>query len=327
MGMTPGQAAGTGTAGLSSCAPSLSRVALTTSRLAKGAEGPVTVRVHARPRPAWTPRTRPVDACLRRVLQPGWPPGGPHGRSDGVLRPSRRPALAPRRTLRAASPHAAQAPQGRHDQDRRAPPPAPEAACHGRAGGGPRGFLSRLVPPQSRPPEGAREVTRRTDVRPVVSDTREGVRTPPGTASSEGWCRRTPPQTLRGALPAVHRPRPRCPTGSMRLWGLSLPPGDLPARRFPVPPQLLPHLEKPNALRLSTGLFNPAWCGGYAPHECLFVRCRGWQGHGAHPPTPRPWSLPLSGTSNVGHVIGRRDWCPPFPAPQALPPLFLQVLL
>ena len=106
----------------------------------------------------------------------------------------------------------------------------------------------------------------------MVSDTREGVRTPPGTASYDGWCRRTPPQTMRVPLTKVHRPMPRCQTVSMRVWGLSLPPGDLPARRFPVPPQLLPHLENPNALMLSTGLCNPALCGGVAPHEFLFVR-------------------------------------------------------
>ena len=60
------------------------------------------------------------------------------------------------RRLLAASPHDAQATQGSHDPDRRAPPPTPEAAFHCRACGGPLVFLSRLVPQKRRPPECAR---------------------------------------------------------------------------------------------------------------------------------------------------------------------------
>jgi hypothetical protein len=126
-GMTHGPAAGTGPEVLASFAPSLSRVALTTHRLAPCAEGPVTFRVTERTRHAWTPRTLPVAACLRRFLQHGLPQGVTPLRSYGLLSPSRRPALAQRRTLLAASPHHDQATQGSHSRDRRAPPPTPEA--------------------------------------------------------------------------------------------------------------------------------------------------------------------------------------------------------
>ena len=50
--MTHGHAAGTGTAVLASCAPSRSRSAMTKNRLEQCEDGPVTVRVTARPRPA-----------------------------------------------------------------------------------------------------------------------------------------------------------------------------------------------------------------------------------------------------------------------------------
>jgi len=147
-----GQAAGTGTEVLSSCAPSLYRVAITKSRLEKCEDGPVTFRVTERTSRAWTHRTRPVEECIRRFLQHVLPQGCTNVRYDGVLSPSRRPALAQRRTLLAAYPHYDQATQGSHDQDRREPPPTPEAALHCRACGGPLVFLSRLVPQKSRPP-------------------------------------------------------------------------------------------------------------------------------------------------------------------------------
>lgn len=146
------QAAGTGTEVLSSCAPSLYRVAITKSRLEKGEEGHVTFRVKARTSHAWTPRTLPVEAFIRRFLQHGLPQRCTKVRYDGVLSPSRRPALAQSRTLLAAYPHYDQATQGSHDQDRREPPPAPEAALHCRACGGPLVFLYRLVPQKRRPP-------------------------------------------------------------------------------------------------------------------------------------------------------------------------------
>jgi hypothetical protein len=46
------------------------------------------------------------------------------------------------------------------------------------------------------------------------------------------------------------------------------------------------------------------------PRKSAVPRCGGGQGHGAHPPAPQPWGLPLSEDSNVGHIIGRRAWCP-----------------
>jgi hypothetical protein len=119
-------------------------------------------------------------------------------------------------------------------------------------------------------------VPRLTDVWPVVEDPPSGVRDPPGTASQASWCWRTPPQAMPAALIEAHRPMPRCQTGSIRVWGLWLLQGDLHARRGSVPPQPLPHLENPKALMLSTGLFNPALCGGVTPHECLIRWWRSW---------------------------------------------------
>src|SRR2546426_2862336 len=104
---------------------------------------------------------------------------------------------------------------------------------------------------------------------------------------------------MRVPLPKVHRPMPRCQTVSMRVWGLSLPHGDLHARRFPVPPQLLPHLENPNALMLSTGLCNPELCGGVAPHEFLFVRCGLRQGPRPASPGPPLCRIPAAPALDV----------------------------
>ena len=97
---------------------------------------------------------------------------------------------------------------------------------------------------------------------------------PSCTASQACCCLRTPPQAMPAALIEAHRPMPRCQTGSRWVWGLLLPHCDLHARRFSVPPQPLPHIENPNALMLSTGLFNPALCGGVTPHECLIRSAR-----------------------------------------------------
>jgi hypothetical protein len=146
------QAAGTGTEVLSYFAPYLYRVAITNSRLEKCEDGHVTFRVKERTSHAWTHRTLPVEEFIRRFLQHVLPKRFTKVRYYGVLSPSRRPALAQSRTLLAAYPHYDQATQGSHDQDRREPPPAPEAALHCRACGGPLVFLYRLVPQKRRPP-------------------------------------------------------------------------------------------------------------------------------------------------------------------------------
>ena len=267
--MTHCHAAGTGTEVLASCAPYLYRGAMTKNRLETCEDGHVTFRVKERTSPEWTHRTRPVEACIRRFLQHVLPKGFTKVRYYGVLSPSCRPALAQRRTLLAASPRQAQAPHGSHHRDRREPSPAPEAALHCRACGGQLVFLSRLVPQQRRPPSCAREVPCLTDVRPVVEGARAGVHGSPGTASQDGCCLRTPPPALPAALTESPRPMPRSQTGSIRVWGLLLPHGHVHMRRFSLPPQPLPHRETPHALRLSSGLFNPALCGGVTPHECL----------------------------------------------------------
>jgi hypothetical protein len=150
--MTHCQAAGTGTEVLSYFAPYLYRVAITNSRLEKCEDGHVTFRVKERTSRAWTHRTLPVEEFIRRFLQHVLPKGFTKVRYYGVLSPSRRPALAQSRTLLAAYPHYDQATQGSHDQDRREPPPTPEAALHCRACGGPLVFLYRLVPHKRRPP-------------------------------------------------------------------------------------------------------------------------------------------------------------------------------
>lgn len=142
--MPHGQPAGTGTELLASCAPSLSRLALTTTRREKCADGSVTCRVTERTSPAWTHRTRPAEACMRRCLQHVRPKGCITGRSDGLLSPSRRPALAQLRTRLAACPSHDQAAQSGHTRDRPETARAPEAALHGPTCDGPLVFLCHL---------------------------------------------------------------------------------------------------------------------------------------------------------------------------------------
>ena len=101
-GGTPGQPAGTGPAVLASCAPPLRRGALTNQRLVQRADGPETCRVQERTRPAWTPRSLPAEACMRRFLPHVRPTGCRTVRSDGIRRPRRRPARAPRMSVRYA---------------------------------------------------------------------------------------------------------------------------------------------------------------------------------------------------------------------------------
>ena len=150
--MTHCQAAGTGTEVLASFAPSLSRVAITTNRLEKLANGPVTFRVKERASTARTPRTLPAEASIRRFLQHVLPKGFSTVRSYGLLSPSCRPSLAPLRTLlETSSSQAPSAPRGHH-RHRHETPPAPAAALHCRRCGGHLVLLVRLLPNKSRPP-------------------------------------------------------------------------------------------------------------------------------------------------------------------------------
>jgi len=177
--VTPGQPAGTGTAVLTACAPSLSRMAIPTNRLETLADGPVTCRVKERTRHAWTHRTLPGEACiLPHVL----PKGCPTVRSSGVLRPRRRPALPQLRPLVAACPSADQGVTSGPPRARHQTAPAQEGALHCRTGAGPLVFLCRLWPQKSRPPSCVRAVPCLTGVRPLGADARHGVRDPAGTA-------------------------------------------------------------------------------------------------------------------------------------------------
>jgi hypothetical protein len=150
--MTHGQPAGTGPEVLASCAPSLSRIAITHNRLITCEDGPVTCRVKERTRHAWSHRTLPAEACMRRCLQHVLPKGCINVRSYGILSPSRRPALAQSRTLLAVCPLPAPAVESDHPQDGHTPRLTPEAARHCPTCRGPLVFLCRLLPQKSRPP-------------------------------------------------------------------------------------------------------------------------------------------------------------------------------
>ena len=92
-GVTHGTPAGTGTAGRTSCAPSLSRLARTTNRVDTRADGSGTCRVTPRSGARGRRLTRPAAACLPRVLQHVRPQGFLNGRAYGFLSPRRRTGL------------------------------------------------------------------------------------------------------------------------------------------------------------------------------------------------------------------------------------------
>lgn len=139
--MPPGPPAGTGPKVRASVAPARSRLALTTHRLAQCEEGFVTCRVKARTRHAWTHRTLPAAACMRRCLPHVLPTGCLTVRASGGLSPRRRPALAQRRTRLAACPSHAHTAQSGHTRARHETSRAPEAARPCPTCGGPRVFL------------------------------------------------------------------------------------------------------------------------------------------------------------------------------------------
>lgn len=147
------QPAGTGTAILTSLAPDIHRTAITTKRLEKLAEGPVTFRVKAHGSGKWQHTTLPADECIRRFLQHVLPKGFLTVRSDGVLRPNRRTPVADIRRLLAISPRTV---TRRHDGTNR-PPPALDKTRHCRRCAGQRIFVWHLsatkrAPPCDRPP-------------------------------------------------------------------------------------------------------------------------------------------------------------------------------
>jgi hypothetical protein len=147
------QPAGTGTEGLPSFAPYISRIALTTNRLATLEDGPVTFRVKQRNGAGWKRLTLPAEAGLHRFLQPVLPRGCITVRSYGFLRPSRRKGLPQIRTLLAPGASHAPAPESSPPRAPQKTSPAPaEAWCCPQCGG-PLVFLGRLSPPPQEPPE------------------------------------------------------------------------------------------------------------------------------------------------------------------------------
>jgi len=148
--ITHGQPAGTGAEVLAYFAPYLYRIAITNNRLEKCEDGAVTCRVKERTRPAWTHRTLPAEEFIRRFLQHVLPKRFIKVRYDGVLSPSRRPALAQSRTLLAVCPTPAT--QSSHTRDCHEPRLAPQRARHCQTCGEPLVFLFHLLPKKRRPP-------------------------------------------------------------------------------------------------------------------------------------------------------------------------------
>jgi hypothetical protein len=146
------QAAGSGTEGLTSWAPDISRIALTNDRLAPLEEGLGTFRDTKRPGTGWKRLTLPAAAFLHRFLPPGLPTGVPKGRPDGRVSPSRRPRLPQLRTRLAADLLSAPAPAGALPRAPAPPAPTPAADQGCRPCGGRLLFLGRRAPHPREPP-------------------------------------------------------------------------------------------------------------------------------------------------------------------------------
>jgi len=142
--------AGTGTEGLTSFAPSISRISLTNNRLETLADGHVTFRFKKRASAGWKRLTLPVDAFIHRFLQHVLPKGFPQVRSYGLLSPSRRKVLPQIRTLVAACLSTASAPEHSPLPTPGKPPPTAERRC--RQCGGVLVVLGRLSPHPREPP-------------------------------------------------------------------------------------------------------------------------------------------------------------------------------
>ena len=144
--------AGTGTEVLTSFAPSISRIALTTNRLETLEDGHVTFRVTKRNGAGWKRLTLPAEAFIHRFLQHVLPRGFIKVRYYGVLSPSRRKVLPQIRTLLAASPSNDPATESAPPRDRPQARPAPAQERRCRTCGGPLVFLGRLSPHPREPP-------------------------------------------------------------------------------------------------------------------------------------------------------------------------------
>ena len=146
------QPAGTGTEVLTSCAPAIYRMALTTHRRETRADGHVTFRFKKRSGAGWKRLTLPAEAFIHRCLQHGLPRGFSTVRSYGFRSPSRRTMLPQLRTLLAACPSNDLVMESTPPRDRPPPRPGPEQARRCRTGGGLLVGLGRLSPHPREPP-------------------------------------------------------------------------------------------------------------------------------------------------------------------------------
>lgn len=144
--------AGTGTEVLTYFAPSIYRIALTNNRLETLEDGHVTFRVKKRSGTGWHRLTLPADAFIHRFLQHVLPKGFPKVRSYGFLSPSRRTVLPQLRTLVAACPRNAPAPESKPPRAPHQPRPTPAQERRCKQCGGPLVFLGRLSPHPRKPP-------------------------------------------------------------------------------------------------------------------------------------------------------------------------------
>ena len=144
--------AGSGTAVLTSFAPSLSRIAITNNRLETLEDGHVTCRVKKRRGAGWHRLTLSAEAFIHRFLQHVLPQRFPTVRSYGFLSPSRRSVLPQLRTLGAACPSHVPAPESGPPRAPHKPPPTPAEERRCRPCGGRLVFLVRLSPSPRAPP-------------------------------------------------------------------------------------------------------------------------------------------------------------------------------
>jgi hypothetical protein len=146
------QPAGTGTAVLAYCAPSMYRIALTNHRREKLEDGHVTFRFQRRSGAGWKRLTLPAETFIHRFLPHVLPWRFSKVRSYGLLRPSRRQEIPQIRTLLAACPRNDLVTQSTPPQKHPAPRPVPVPERRCRTCGGLLVFLVRLSPHPREPP-------------------------------------------------------------------------------------------------------------------------------------------------------------------------------
>jgi hypothetical protein len=264
--------AGTGTEVLTYFAPYIYRIALTNNRLEKLEDGHVTFRFQKRNGVGWKRLTLPAEAFIHRFLQHVLPKGVPKVRSYGFLSPSQRKVLPQIRTLLATCPPPC--PCGREHpppgtSGDTAPPWRPNTA--GNAGGPSSSWGVSRLPKEHR----------RNDSE-VCPDTRTGIQSAMALDTTVSSMSSPPDRTSLVCARPLHRIGPQSPTPTGAFRSARRPrcghetsgcpatlcvPGPSLSLRSPSAP-----LKIQSTRLLTTGLFNPALCGGVAPHEFLFVR-------------------------------------------------------